>query len=47
VVAQLLAVGGAPVQLLALAWVVFRVEQLHRDTEVLKAKVKRLEEAAA
>jgi ubiquinone biosynthesis protein UbiJ len=47
VFAQLLAVGGAPVQLAALAWVVFRVEQLHRDAEALKQRVKKLEEATA
>lgn len=40
---SLLAVGGAPLQVAALAWLVFRVEMLHRDYRELERRVVRLE----
>lgn len=40
---QALELGGAPLQLAALAWVVFRVEQLHRDSKALERRVAELE----
>lgn len=40
---QALELGGAPLQLAALAWVVFRVEQLHRDSKALEKRVAELE----
>lgn len=44
VLEQVLQLGGAPVQLAALAWLLVRVEQLHRDSKRLEARIELLEQ---